>query len=406
MSQKIKLNIMCGLLQASYCILACFGFSFFTAFLTSEGYSKSQAGQIIALLALSLMIFQPMYGILADKKFNIKWIVICVVAVASTALSLVPFVSHNIFLLVPLCIIIGGTGYGFGGMIDCWCMRIGGEEGLVNYGIVRGMGSFGFAVVAMSAGGVFDTIGMQYTFYCCLAMGVITIIIALFLPGSLPPNIASVTEDSAQMKVTLINFVRYKECRVQALEGVKVLTSNRRYTVFLISGTLVYMGAAAVTSFMITLLESVGGSSEHLGYAIAVQAFCEIPVMFCSAMILSKFNIKFLLSLSFIGYVFKFLLPVFATNPTQIIVIATLQALTFGLFMPCMVKHITLISPEGYKNTGLTFAIAVCNGFGHVVGNITGGIIADTLGIKAVYTFAGILAIISTCVFILFDRAE
>lgn len=405
MKEKIKLNTMCAMLQASHGVFMCFAFSFLTAYFTSVGYTKSQTGQIIAILALSLMIFQPIYGILADKKFNIKWIVVCVIGTASIALSLIPSVSHNIFLLIPLCIVIGGTGYGFGGMIDCWCMRIGGDEGLVNYGIVRGIGSFGFAIAAMNAGSILDKIGMQYTFYICLGLGAILIFIALFLPNCYPPKVDN-ADDENEKKITLINLIRYKECRTRGLDGIKVLTSNKRYTVFLISGTLVYMGAAAVGSFLITLFESVGGSSKHLGYALSVQAFAEIPVMFLSAKIIKKFNIKFLLSLSFVGYIFKFLLPAFAVSPLQIILIASLQSLTFGLFMPCMVKHLTLIAPEGYKNTALTFAIAVCNGLGHVLGNITGGIIADTMGIKSVYMFAGGLAIISCAVFIIFDKQE
>ncbi|MFZ2537545.1 MAG: MFS transporter, partial [Oscillospiraceae bacterium] len=80
-----SINKACCAIQCMFWVAFCFSFGFFVAYLSSVGYSKSVIGFVMATLATTSIVVQPLYGYLSDKVFDIKKIVFVCMAVASVA---------------------------------------------------------------------------------------------------------------------------------------------------------------------------------------------------------------------------------------------------------------------------------------------------------------------------------
>lgn len=378
----------CGAIQCLFWIGYCFAFGFLVAYLTSIGYSKSVVGFIIATLATTSILVQPIYGYLSDKVFDIKKIIFCCLLVASIAVALIPLAAKNVFTLFFLCIVIGASEYCLASLVDCWCIKLS-HKYPINYGIGRATGSAGYALTALIFGYVFARVDMQITFYLNFAACAIALIIIARTEGC-PPEKQIKAEKPPKSE------------KKKSSGAMAILLKDRQYIVFVVCAAMTFIGSSATISFLINLLELRGGTSEHLGYALFMQAGFEVPFMIMSAWLLKKFNIKFLLIFAFFAYIIKYIAPILMPSVWGIIAAQSLQGISFGIFLPAAMKYLAIIAPDGLKTTATTFAVAVYSGIGNIAGNAIGGIVADNLGIEMVYILAAILAACSAVIFLLF----
>lgn len=388
----------CSLLQAAFWISYCLSFGFLVAFLTQNGCSKSLIGVFIAVLAVSAIVAQPIYGYLSDKHIDVKKILLVCISVAVVAVFLIPFVFHSTLLMILLCIIIGCAEYGLASVIDCWCLMLAQTEKL-HYGKARAAGSFAYGITAALFGFVFARVPMEFTFYFHALAGIFLLIIIAKARG-VPPNANKLEkEQEAQLDEP-------GEKKLSGKSALHALLSDSRYVIFVICAAMTFIGSAATGSFLFNLLELRGGTSEHLGYALCVQAFAELPAMVLSAWLLRRFNIRFLLLFAFFAYMAKFLVPALATTGWGIVFAMALQGLSFAVFLPAAMKYLAIISPEGYKSTGTTLAVAVYSGIGNICGNLFGGAIADSMGVEWVFYFSSILATAAAILFLIFGKGK
>ncbi|MFZ2539966.1 MAG: MFS transporter, partial [Oscillospiraceae bacterium] len=306
-------------------------------------------------------------------------------AVASVAVALIPLAAKNIVTLFLICIIIGASEYCLASLVDCWCIKLS-EKHPVNFGMGRAVGSLGYAITALIFGYIFARMDMQITFYMHFIACAICLILILKTEG-VPPIKG---EAVVQKKKSTFG------------KDVCVLLKNRQYVIFVLCAAMTFIGSSATISFLSSLLELRGGTAEHLGYALFIQAGFEVPFMLMSAWLIKKFNIKFLLVFAFFAYIIKYLAPALMPSVWGIILVQSLQGISFGIFLPAAMKYLALISPEGLKGTATTLAVAVYVGIGNIAGNAIGGLIADNLGVQMVYILSAILACCSAVIFLLF----
>lgn len=378
-----SVNKACSMLQCMFWITYCLAFGFLVAYLSSVGYSKTVIGLVIATLATVSILVQPLYGYLSDKFFDIKKILFCCLFVASISVVLIPFASKNIITLFLLCIVLGASEYGLASLVDCWCIKLSAKYP-VNYGLSRAIGSSGYAITALIFGNILARVDMQILFYIHFITCAICLLIIFNIEGVKP------LKDNAIKQKT-----DYKK-------DIALLLKDKQYVIFVICATMTFIGASATSSFLINLLTLNGGTAEHLGYALFMQAGSEVPFMIMSAKLIKKFNIKFLIVFSLFAYIIKYIAPVLTTSVWGIVFLQSLQGISFGIFLTSAMKYITLISPDGLQNTATTLAVAVYGGVGNIAGNAIGGLIADNFGVKMVYILSAILAACSAIIFLLF----
>jgi len=137
----------------------------------------------------------------------------------------------------------------------------------------------------------------------------------------------------------------------------------------------------------------------------ALSAAAEVPFMFLSGRFIRKFGTEKILLISFIAIVLRN--SVYAVFPTFGGAVAgqLFHSVCFGLFHPAAVVFITERVPKNRIAMGLTLYSSVAVGIASVIGNVTGGIIIDSLGYRMLFVLFSIFPLISITLFYFFrDR--
>jgi len=136
----------------------------------------------------------------------------------------------------------------------------------------------------------------------------------------------------------------------------------------------------------------IGGIYSAMGIAMALA---QIPSGYFSDRFGSR---SFMLSTWVLGTIATWIMAIAWSLPTFVIGVV-LYGLT-GFVVAPMNSYITSVR----GNMSIGRAITLCSGLfnlGAVVGPVTGGFIADKFGFKIIYTFAGVLFLISTIIIFL-----
>jgi PPP family 3-phenylpropionic acid transporter len=137
----------------------------------------------------------------------------------------------------------------------------------------------------------------------------------------------------------------------------------------------------------------------------ALSAAAEVPFMFLSGRFIRKFGTEKILLFSFIAIVLRN--SVYAVFPTFGGAVAgqLFHSVCFGLFHPAAVVFITERVPKNRVAMGLTLYSSVAVGIASVIGNVTGGIIIDSLGYRMLFVLFSVFPLISITLFYVFrDR--
>lgn len=113
----------------------------------------------------------------------------------------------------------------------------------------------------------------------------------------------------------------------------------KKFTVLLIASTLLFACHNAINSYMINIVEQVGGDSSHMGKAVALAAIVEFPVMMVYIFMCKKIPSSFWIKLSCIFFTIKAIITLFATSMTGIYIGQFIQIAAFAIFLPATIYY-------------------------------------------------------------------
>lgn len=379
---RVRVNLLYGLVQSLYMVAVCSYFAFLVMYLSSEGYSETYIG--FAMTAVSLMgILSPtLIGYVADVFIPVKTIVAFMMLLSIPIAFMLNFTVGIIPLAMVSIAALGITERSMMSMIDSWGMKIRNRKPYLNYGISRGIASMAYALAGLLLGSFYTIAGIDKLFWVHGVFALLCTVAALFLDD--------------------VPVVRHNRKNGSFFTSVGDLLKNRKYVILVICMVLHGFSIVAAQTFQPILITGMGGNSTHLGISIFLMAGSEAPIMFSSTSFLRRYRVENLLLVSFLFTVIKLLLMIFAPNLTLLIIFQLLQALSFGLYLPSVLFYIGLITPDEIQSTAITFALSMGFGISGIAGNIFGGIIADHYGVKTVIS---IFAVLSALGLILFYRS-
>ncbi|WP_141677943.1 MFS transporter [Orenia metallireducens] len=95
--------------------------------------------------------------------------------------------------------------------------------------------------------------------------------------------------------------------------------------------------------FSANVPKNVGGTTSHQGLALFFIAISEMPMLFLSKKFIIKYKYRVILLFSAIFYIIRLTLLSLATSPIMIIGIGMLQALSFAVFLPTIIKLLLIV---------------------------------------------------------------
>ena len=151
-------------------------------------------------------------------------------------------------------------------------------------------------------------------------------------------------------------------------------------------------------TYMIQLIESLGGDSADMGNVFSIETLAELPVMFGFFYISKKFRINTLMVISGFGFVLKALCFVLAGSVAMIYAAQAFQVISYAMLASASVYYSNeqVEAVDAAKGQGyMTAAMSI----GSMAGNLTGGFVYDFAGLRALLFYC--LALVSIGAFVM-----
>jgi PPP family 3-phenylpropionic acid transporter len=161
-----------------------------------------------------------------------------------------------------------------------------------------------------------------------------------------------------------------------------MLLKNRILLVFLLAVLVNSGGQVATNTFLIRIVENLGGDTRTLGICMFLQAIVEFPIMAVSSFLMTKFKERYLLLVSFLCFAIKMFALANAASLGVVYGAMVFSIFCFGLFAVAMLVFVNRIVGITEKVRGQA-VVSVFGSFGGMIGNAVSGRMIDTVGLKA-----------------------
>ncbi|AMS11491.1 MFS transporter [Erysipelothrix rhusiopathiae] len=385
MSNKTKVfnfSAVMFLMYASHGLL----FPQVVPFLTHLGYSASQRGLILSFLAIIAMVGQILSGYLCDRYGTIKrFFIYGTFILAATGMLSYCVNIHNFYYHFFLVGTMAGTVRILSNLFETWVLEV---DGIYHqFSFIRSFGSLGWALASLVSGFFIHRYGYPSLGYLTGIMSFVVIFYSFKL------------EDATKQKNDNV-------ATALRLKDLKVLLTNKRYMYLVVVFTLTYF-VMNVDSITITdYIFHLGGNAQDVGVKWFVEALSEIPLMLVGGTLLKKYGGKNLMVFSSIVMIIRMVTYGMATSVFQIIVLSTLQAITFPLILVAQKDLIFRESPSHLRSTAQMFSISMSIGFSAIITPLVSGILVERMPIQIVIFIFGVIMIIPTIMISIFKPAH
>jgi len=351
----------------------------FADYLKDRGLSGVEIGVILSVTPFMMFLFQPFYGLLADRLgYKACLVVSALLAAASYFLYL--FDGSFVYLFV-ITVAMSLFYNSIQPLLDSIALAISQRNAAFSYGTLRFAGAAGWACTGFVTGYLIDQLNTTVIFSVSAVSMALTFLIALTLR----------TEKAVVSR-------EYHPVKLQLRE----LLGNRALMFLLLAAFLVYAASAPIYYFYSIYMKENGASSSLIGFAITFQGLCEIPLFYFSSRIIKRLGLKQAFLLCIAATSLRLVLYSITENPYAAVSIELLHGIGWSLFLATCVEQVNRLVREELRATGQSLLYAALLGAGAIVGNLWAGYLyEEQLKIAQIYLLnAGIVFLIF--VFMLF----
>lgn len=360
-----------------------YGFGLYS--LIQRGFSSAVGGISLAIASVIGLILQPLLSNISDnsKKFGqIEMAIICTVGIILFSILNNFSNTNNIFLLivyialVTLYIVCEPFLNAFSSLFEKSNIKI-------NFAVVRAFGSLSYAIMCFVLGKL--TIKYDYPSVTITLMVVsILLLLVIFYLNKEYKNIKCDIKEDKDVLVSYKDFIK----------------NNKGYILVIVFLSIIYFAYMCFDNYMLLAVEYIGGTSEDNGTILSFKAICEmIGMMFIYPYLSKKVSLNKLLYISAIAFLVKTIFQTIAPNLTVMYISQILQAIGFSFLYPGMVMYANSHISSKEVTRGHACITMACS-IGNIFSSLAAGIIADSMGVKAMEYLAVITIVIGALGFI------
>ncbi len=352
--------------EGSYWVSFCAVSGFVAVFLSHRGLSDTQIGLTTSFGSAMAIALQLVLSNVLDQhpELPIKRLisVLFVVGIASVAcMQYLPLPTAMMIVAFATCYAMGLCGNGY---LNAQLMQYQNAGIPARYGWPRGVGSFCYAASAYAYGKLAEMFTPDVLMPCYMVGTAVCILCVMLMPD---PNAGRP------------GVPRPREERTTYRE---MLSGNRTLVVMLLCTLLNGIGNMAGYTFILRVVQRLGGGTAEYGISEFIRAGAEVPALFASGYLLRHFKVKSMLSASFLFYGVRLLLLAFATGIGAVYAASALNMLCVGLSTFSSVILVNRIVRENEKVRGQSLCV-LCGSVGSIIGSAYAGAMIDHVGLTA-----------------------
>jgi len=364
-----------------------FGYCTYIAFIVTtlidHGWSATAATACMTVMSVIVMVMQPVFGYLCDKYLSEKKLSVILLSLTVACLLFLPFSlrseSTPLILINMIGITVAGTQVG--SLIDAWIVGLKQEFPSINYGLIRGMGSFAYALAAQIAGTITIVFGHSVRLWIGSGFYLAAVFVAItFRSASRHPR--QIGEEKSSR-------------RLNGVQAFKLVFSSKQYCLLMAVSFFMMLSTTAMTTLLQLLVRDFGGTTAQIGTASAVMAGSEVPFMFLMAYILKKVGFKKLLLFCCMAYTVRMFISAYAVTVNGLIYTQALQGITYAVLMPISMSYLSQILDERVRSMAVTTFAAITASFSGILSNfVTSAFLATGLSAQNALVLFAFLALL------------
>ncbi|MCR5419583.1 MAG: MFS transporter [Lachnospiraceae bacterium] len=363
------------LLNVAYFAAFCTIHAYAAVYLLANGFTNTQVGVLLALANVVSALSQPVVAGFIDKPgplTNKNFIFISIMVIMAGSVLLMVIRDNKIIIFIVYAIIYM-VQFTYQPVMTALCFEYQKAGCNIMYGLSRGLGSAGFAVMSAIIGGMVEKRGV----FILLVVNVIMMVIsAVVILSFRKPRETGKKQEAAKA------IERVKDGEEAAHNNIREFMSiYPAFSLFLVAAVCFYFAHNMINDFMIQIIRELGGAEKELGYANFLQAILELPVMALIPSVLKKVSAKKLLLLSGVSFLVKIIILIFARNMVGMYVSQSFQLLAYAVFIPAAAYYVNEMLGSFDQVKGQAF-ITTSITIGGVFSNLISGRILDKLGVR------------------------
>jgi MFS transporter, PPP family, 3-phenylpropionic acid transporter len=347
-------------------------FTYLNVFYHKTGLTGTQIGLINMSAGLVAVFASVLWGNISDRLGNSRILLVLGAFGALLFAQAIPHVDSFWLFLVLSC----GVALMFTSpmtLIDSTTLSMLGER-KEEYGRYRLGGTIGFVVTGLSAGFLFERLGLLLMFPIYGFIMAALALTALLLPK--------------------VRIQREKPKRAEIMKMIR----NKEWILFTASIFLLWITTNSAIMFLPVVMSSMGAGQSLIGVAATIGAFVEIPFMMFSGLFLRRYGPKRLLFAAMGIVIFRLLLLSWMPVPAWAIAINVLNGPAWVFLWNSSVMYANRIGGPSLAGTAQGLLIST-TGLAAVVSSLISGWLLDQLGSSGLFLVMAMIAATSMVVF-------
>lgn len=381
-----KLQTKYNLLHILFWLISCSLNGFVAIYLKNKGLDNTLIGIVTGSSCILITFISPMVSKFVEKseKITIPKMMDILMLVSSALFLLISFVNVPAFLLVLIYITNLTLFLTAVPLLSTIAMNYNARGKEINFGLSRGMGSVSYAASAVLLSNMIDFLNPNWL----SAVYAVSAVLFLGLIHTLP------------------DYVEEKGHQESSGSVLTVIKKYKTLTFVLLGWAFAFAASSSLSTYLINVVDNLGGNTKIYGFAIFVMAASEMPAMAVTRKLMRKFDAMSLILVSGICYIFRNIMVALAPNLVFLFAGMLFQSVTYGLLTSVLTYYVADTCEKQDQVMGQTLIGMMTTGLGSMLGNVLGGVLQDMFGLQAMLLFVTVSTLIGIVIMVSVSSVE
>jgi len=310
------------------------------------------------------MVGSPLWGVAGDRLGRSRAVLVIPATLAAVAFAALALVRGTWVLGIAAAAASFGMA-GVGPVLDARALETV-QDDRSRFGRLRVWGSISFIASALFVGWLANWAGIRSLF--------IVLIPALLLTGIVGLGLRS----------------QLHEPTLPRLGSLAAVFRSSRLMRFMAGALVVWTANSAINTFFSVYLVQIGAPSTLVGWAWAIGAAVEVPLMFAFPALSRRLGLERLIVIGAALFVARAAAVTLVTDPVLATLTMALHGAAFSLMLVGCVAYVSRHAPAGAAASTQGVLSAMIFGLSMIIGPELGGLVAGGLGLSEMFAIAGL----------------
>ena len=333
---------------------------------SSLGLDVGAIGLLAAIFSAAAMLGSPLWGAAGDRLGRSRAVLLIPASLAALAFGALAMV-RGMWIVGIAAAAASFAMSGVSPVLDARALETVRDD-RSRFGRLRVWGSISFIASALFVGWLADWAGIRSMFI-------------VLIPALLATGVIGIGLRSQSPEPTL-----------PRLSSLAVVFRSSLLMRFLAAALVVWTANAAINAFFSVYLVQIGAAPTLVGWAWAIGAAVEVPLMVAFPVLSRRLGLERLIVIGAAFFAARAAAVTLVTDPVLATFTMALHGAAFSLMLVGCVAYVSRHAPSGAAASAQGVLSAMIFGLAMIIGPELGGLLAGGLGLSEMFVVAGVVS--------------